>query len=100
MTSPSSFIIIDDNQINNMLCRFIINEVANGFDIQTFNNPEQGFDYIVNKYIETKNETTTVLFLDINMPGWSGWDFLKKFDLLREKVKNKLKFTCFLHPLI
>ena len=58
-------------------------------EIQTFNFPVKGFEYITKEYSNTDNPT--VLLLDINMPTWSGWDFLDNFEKLDEKIKKQFK---------
>lgn len=85
----SRFIIIDDDTINNTLCSVIIRRITgNETEIQTFSIPEQGFDYIAEDDSDNKS---TLLFLDINMPGWSGWVFLENFERLDEEVKKKFR---------
>jgi two-component SAPR family response regulator len=85
----SRFIIIDDDTINNTLCSVILRRIAgNEANIQTFNIPEQGFKYIAE---DSSDAISTVLFLDINMPGWSGWVFLENFERLDKEIKNKFK---------
>lgn len=91
MNKLTRFIVIDDDLINNMLCRHIITKVFHDVDIETFNNPEKGLEYISRKYADSQIEILTVLFLDINMPVWSGWDFLDHFEKLEEKIKKQIR---------
>ena len=91
MKLPSRFIVIDDDLINNTLCRMIIKGVTKETEIQTFNVPEVGFAYITNEYATNEVDEPTILFLDINMPSWTGWDFLDNFDALDEKIKRQIK---------
>ena len=86
---PVRFIIIDNDPVNNLLCSLTIKEVAGEVEIQTFNLPVKGFEYIAAEYLNTKN--ITFLLLDINMPTWSGWDFLDNFEKLDEKIKRQIK---------
>ncbi|MEP6948452.1 MAG: response regulator [Ginsengibacter sp.] len=89
MKIPVRFIVIDDDQINNLYCRIIIKQAAGELEIKTFDIPEKGFEYITKEYSNNKNPT--VLFLDINMPTWSGWDFLDNFEKLDENIKKQIK---------
>lgn len=86
---PSSFIIIDNDPVNNFLCTLTIRDVQDAAEIKAFNFPVDGFNYIAKEYADTTNHT--VLLLDINMPGWSGWDFLDNFEKLEDKIKRQIK---------
>ena len=88
MKTSVRFIVIDDDEINNLYCRIIIEEATGKLEIQTFNIPEKGFEYITKEY--SNNEKPTVLFLDINMPTWSGWEFLDNFQKLDKNIKKQI----------
>lgn len=83
------FIIIDNDPVNNLLCTLTIRDVLDKAEIQTFNFPIKGFEYLAEKYVNTTN--LTVLLLDINMPIWSGWDFLDNFEKLDDEIKKQIK---------
>src|SRR5665647_576992 len=91
MKTPIRFIVIDDDLVNNLVCRIVIKSAGSQLEIQTFINPETGFGYIEKEYADNENEMPTVLFLDINMPTWSGWEFLENFEKLGEKIKKQIK---------
>jgi response regulator RpfG family c-di-GMP phosphodiesterase len=91
MREELKFIVIDDDPLNNQLCGIIIRKVSRGFKVTTFNIPEKGYEFIKAEYTETNWELPTILFLDINMPNWSGWDFLEKFETLEENTKKQLR---------
>ena len=86
---PNRFIIIDNDPVNNLLCTLTIRDVQDAAEIQTFNFPVKGFKYLAKEYANTTNPT--VLLLDINMPTWSGWDFLDNFEKLDDKIKKQIK---------
>jgi len=86
---PIRFIIIDNDPVNNLLCSLTIKDVAGEVEIQTFLFPIQAFEYIAHEYLDT--EKTTVLLLDINIPTWSGWDFLDNFEKLDDLIKRQIK---------
>jgi CheY-like chemotaxis protein len=83
----NKFIIIDDDPLSNRICKLTLDRVFNKPAIQIFTNPEAGLDYIRSEY-EGGVLKNTVLFLDINMPIMSGWDFLQHFKMLEGKIKN------------
>jgi CheY-like chemotaxis protein len=85
------FIAIDDDSVNNMICKLTIEMVDKKSDVVTFTNPAQGFDFIVNEYGTKNEQRQTVLLLDINMPVMSGWEFLERFDNMKDEVKKLFK---------
>jgi response regulator RpfG family c-di-GMP phosphodiesterase len=90
MDNITKFIIVDDDTINNALCQIAIKTSVKGAVVKAFTIPEEGFDYIVKNSIE-ENQSHTVVFLDLNMPRVSGWEFLSYFDKLDEKIKKQYK---------
>ena len=86
---PIRFIIIDNDPVNNLLCTLTVRDVQDTAEIQAFNLPVNGFKYLAKEYADTTSPT--VLLLDINMPAWSGWDFLDNFEKLDDKIKKQIK---------
>ncbi len=86
---PLRFIIIDNDPVNNLLCDLAIKDAVIDGDIRDFTDPLKAFDYISSD-IES-NTSMSILLLDINMPIWSGWDFVDHFDKLNEKTKSRFK---------
>lgn len=86
---PLRFIIIDNDPVNNLLCRLAIEDAVVEADILDFIDPLKAFEYI-SAYNESNNPMN-VLLLDINMNIWSGWDFADRFEKLGEKVKKHFK---------
>ncbi len=75
MEIPKRIIVIDDDSINNMFCKYIINEALDDkVEIMMFTRPQKAIDYINSEY--QKDPVPTLMFLDINMPVLSGWDVL------------------------
>jgi response regulator RpfG family c-di-GMP phosphodiesterase len=90
MKSPSQFILIDDDPMNNLICKLTIEMTLGQTDIKAFVNPENGLEYIQNEFSNLK-ETSALLLLDINMPIMSGWEFLEMFDNLGYEIKDRVK---------
>ena len=91
MDNFSRFIVIDDDALNNKICRVCIEKIYKGVDVTTFTDPREGFDYLVSEYSRKDHDTTATLFLDINMPTMTGWEFLEQFDLLDETIKSRIR---------
>ena len=90
MKDPKYFIVIDDDAINNKICRTVIEKIYVDSDVNTFTDPILGFEYIVSEYSKKENENNAILFLDINMPVMDAWEFLNLFDRLDDEVRNKI----------
>ena len=83
------FIIVDNDPVNNLLCGLAIKDAVVDAHILDFTDPLKAFDYMS---AENENDNSmNILLLDINMPIWSGWDFVDHFDKLSEKIKKHFK---------
>jgi response regulator RpfG family c-di-GMP phosphodiesterase len=91
MKSPSQFILIDDDPMNNLICKLTIEMTLGQTDVKAFVNPESGLEYIQSYFSDANNDTSALVLLDINMPIMSGWEFLEMFDNLSFEVKDRVK---------
>jgi len=83
------FIIVDNDPVNNLLCGLAIKDAVVDADILDFTDPLKAFDYM--SADNESNNSMNILLLDINMPVWSGWDFVDHFDKLDEQTKGRFK---------
>lgn len=67
--------IIDDVEISNFIMKKMISKVSSGNEIFDYTIPEKALDDI-------EKINPDVIFLDLNMPGTDGWEFLK---IMKEK---------------
>lgn len=88
-------IIIDDDRLNNLVCRSFIHAVSDGTEPQVveFTNPEEGLHYVHDTCKKLHGEHI-LLLLDLNMPIMSGWEFLDEFAKLDDCCKQS--FTIFI----
>ena len=84
MNTDLKYIAVDNDEFNNLLCSMIIEDTLGEVDIRTFTKPEEGLLFIENI------KSPSVLFLDINMPTLSGWEFLEEYEKFNEEVKMNL----------
>jgi CheY-like chemotaxis protein len=85
------FIAVDDDPVNNVICKLTIEMVTNKPDVVTFTEGTRCLEYIQSTYLANRDRTHTVLLLDLNMPVMSGWEFLELFDHLADEVKKVFK---------
>jgi CheY-like chemotaxis protein len=74
-------LLIDDDKINNFLNRSIIEKhYGNDYTVSEFINPEEAYDYLKNCALNNHENCPEIIFLDINMPEMSGFEFLEKME--------------------
>lgn len=83
------FLIIDDDPFSNALSKIVLRKLLGEVEIKDFVSPELALEYIITDYTNTNLEEKTTLFLDINMPTMTGWEFLDTFQTFTESVKNQ-----------
>ena len=88
MSAIRNYIIVDDDPINNIICKMQLEIALGAVDIKTFESPEKGLEFIENEFV--KSPVPTILFLDINMPSISGWEFLEQYEKFIEDVKTQI----------
>lgn len=94
MGASKRYVIIDDDKANNMLCKMICKKVFGEVDTISFDIPEEGLNFISDQYSDNTKITPTVLFLDINMPGLTGWEFMEKYKSFNKSIQEQ--FTIYM----
>ncbi|TXE07971.1 response regulator [Gelidibacter salicanalis] len=83
------FILVDDDPLNNFLTKMILKKTFGEIRVHDFIVPEDGLEFLKFEGAKNDTKTKTILFLDINMPTLSGWEFLEAFELLDASVKEQ-----------
>ena len=91
MNTFSDFILIDDDPINNTICKLCIKKTLGDVNVLSYTNPAEGFDFIASEFQPSVAGIPAFIFLDLNMPGISGWDFLDMYERLSPEVKEKFR---------
>ncbi|MDT0642924.1 response regulator [Zunongwangia sp. F363] len=68
----SPIYLIDDQPIANFITKKLLQIEGYDQNVQDFTNPVEAFNVI------KEEEKDVLIFLDLNMPEMSGWDFLDK----------------------
>ncbi len=83
------FIVIDDDPVNNFLSKFVLKKSLGEVELMVFLNPELALEYIETEFQNQPPIEKITIFLDLNMPVLSGWEFLDKFETFSETIKNQ-----------
>jgi CheY-like chemotaxis protein len=87
---PTRFIIVDDDNLDIKLCKLYIRHTLPDIEIVSFNIAEEALIYFQSAF-SIEFPANSVLLLDVNMPGISGWEFLEKYDALDQKIKDQIR---------
>ena len=70
--------LIDDNDIDLLISRKLLHKYDETITVQQFKEPRQALKELV----RTPYDLPDIIFLDLNMPVMSGWDFLDSLTTL------------------
>jgi CheY-like chemotaxis protein len=85
------FVVIDDDALNNKICRACIEKIFKDAPVATFTDPRLGFEHIETEFSSDAHDDIGILFLDINMPIMNGWEFMELFDKLDSSIRQRVK---------
>jgi|SRR5579872_5872841 len=88
MSNDVKYIIVDDDSLNNLICSLMLKRTLHEAGIKTFERPQEGLVFIQNNINSVV--THSVLFLDINMPTLTAWDFLGQYESFSEEIKKQI----------
>jgi CheY-like chemotaxis protein len=83
------FLLVDDEPLSNFISILTLKKLLGEVHIDDFTDPEDGLDFIKSEPSHNPPDGQTTLFLDINMPKISGWEFLDAFELFDESIKEQ-----------
>lgn len=83
------FLLVDDNRPNNYLTKMILKKSFEEVHVNDFTVPEDGLEFMKSEPSHNPPDGKTTLFLDINMPTISGWEFLEAFELFDASIKGQ-----------
>ena len=75
LTLPTEILVIDDDSITIFLAKKTIQSFKTDIIINSFQDGRNALQYLINRKANNK----LIILLDINMPDYSGWDFLNDY---------------------
>ena len=85
MTQLNCIMLIDDNKIDNFFHERVIKKADAAKTIVSVESGEEALDYL--KKVNG-NPRPDLIFLDINMPGMNGWEFLEQYKQLDKSLQS------------
>ena len=77
--------LVDDNRDDNF---FHEREILKNNPANTVITKESGMEAL--EYLKSKEDPhSDLIFLDINMPGMNGWEFLQEYNLLDKELQGQ-----------
>lgn len=97
MDSVNLMLVDDDESFHYLMLR-LIKKMNNPINCISVKNGEEAIDYIKTSLQKKKNPLPDLLFVDINMPVMNGFEFIKKFGVLKEQYQelNNIQFIAIL----
>jgi CheY-like chemotaxis protein len=83
--------LIDDDPMFNFLTKTALKKVAFADDIHDYVDASEALDTLRNQIHSDKEVLPEIIFLDLNMPGMDGWDFLEEYRKLPESFIENCK---------
>lgn len=88
---PQQYIVVDDDKTNNLICEFLIKAFDPEAGVFTYNEPEDGLQHVKNSIKDELPEVQNVLFVDLNMPAMSGFEFVEELLEFRADLADHYK---------
>ncbi len=88
------YLVVDDDSTSNLLCKLIIQKFDAKSIVASYLRPEEALEYIIEKYSKTNKSIPTILFLDVNMPTMTGFEFLDRFLNFNPEIQQE--FTIYI----
>jgi CheY-like chemotaxis protein len=89
MKNALKFLMIDDNQIEHLIVQRMIDKFKIFPETIHSTNARLTMDFFEEHYRDP-DELPDVIFLDLNMPGYNGWDFLISLSKFYHLIKKNI----------
>ena len=86
-------LLVDDSESDNYIHARKIAKADVTDEIIVKYSGIEALDYLCNKNSEEDYPRPQLIFLDINMPGMNGWEFMEAYDQIEEKMKANVVIT-------
>lgn len=85
MNTIPNVLLIDDDESTNFIHQIVIEDSGCVENVVVYDSAKEALSYL-----NSASVIPDVIFLDINMPGMNGWEFLEQYSLLNEHLTNNI----------
>ncbi|WP_181306843.1 response regulator [Rufibacter sp. XAAS-G3-1] len=89
MKKYRSVFLIDDDEIHNFLCESVIKSQQFAQKVNSYLWAEEALGALSNFVKNSPQDFPEIIFLDINMPGMDGWEFIEEYKKLPVELTQK-----------
>ena len=82
-------LMIDDNPLEHLIMQRMVDNYNVFPNMAHSLEADMAISYLENNYTDSEN-LPNVIFLDLNMPKFNGWDFIKSFEKIYAKLKKPI----------
>ena len=79
-------LLIEDNEFTNIFNQKLIKTLDIAEQIHVTESGKEALDFLVNNNDKINCQNPDIIFLDINMPGMNGWEFIEELKERRKEI--------------
>ncbi|TVT37641.1 response regulator [Hymenobacter setariae] len=82
-------VLVDDNETTSFLNNRLLGRLALAKKVSTFTRAEEASRFLWSDTQDTPAPAADLVFVDLKMPGMSGFDFLEQYNQLPAEVQER-----------
>ena len=85
-----SVLLVDDNEIDNFINEKVMSSTGFAKEVVVKLSADDALGYL-REVQDDDTQIPDLIFLDLNMPGKDGFDFLEEYEAIGDKVRSKTR---------